>query len=66
VVCEGVDYIRSSESQGVLADGTEFGGGDGVAAGVESDIVPLMDQLFGEIRYDSLGASIELWRHTFV
>src|SRR6187551_3927812 len=31
-----------------------------IATGVEGHVVPLTNEFFGEIRYDSLGASIEL------
>jgi hypothetical protein len=66
VVYKRVDYIRSLEPQGVLADGTQLGRGHGVAARVESDIVALSDELFCEVRYDSLRAAIELRRYAFV
>jgi hypothetical protein len=66
VVCKRVGYIRSLETLGVLAYGTQFGCGHRVAARVESDIVPLSDELFCEIRYDALRPAVELWRYAFV
>jgi hypothetical protein len=66
VVCKWVDYIRSLEPEGVLADGTQFGCGHGVAARVESDIVPLSDELLCEVRYDSLRAAVKLRRYALV
>jgi hypothetical protein len=66
VVCKRVDYIRSLESQGVLADGTQFGRGYGVAARVESDVVPFIHELLCEVRDDSLRAAVELRRYAFV
>ncbi len=54
---------RVFEAQGALGAGDEGGGGAGVAAGEEGDIVAAADELLGEGGDDALGAAVEQGRH---
>ena len=62
VVWKRVLYPRVGP-QGRVTARDQFGGGKGVAAGEQCDIVALADQLFGEVVNDALRAAIEPRRH---
>ena len=46
------------EPQGHFRDRHQLGRRDGIAAGEEGDVMPLMDQFLGDIGYDTLRPAI--------
>jgi hypothetical protein len=53
------------EPQGHVGAGDQPGGGTGITAGKQSDVVSLAHQLLGEVRDDTLGPAVKLRRYAF-
>ena len=53
------------ESKGLLTAWDKSCAGKGITAGEQSDIVPLFDELLGEIGDDPFRAAVEPGRHAF-
>src|ERR1700756_1072216 len=64
LVGNGIPDVRI-ESQGPRRAGDQLSGRDRVSACKQCDLVPLPDQLLGQIIHDPLRAAVEPWRYTF-
>ena len=53
------------EAKRHVGDGHQFRARDGIAAGEQCHVMPLVDQRLGEVRNDALGPAVQLWRHAF-